>query len=74
MRSIEITEFLDDVLSGILIPYIYNIRVLLGRKIFHEENSLQGKFFPVKLMYSFRHYSIDYIAVIPTVTFKLVCF
>ena len=66
MRSIELIEFLNDVLSGILIPYIYTIRMLLARKIFHEENFLQGKFFPVTLMYSFRIYSIDYVAVIPT--------
>src|SRR5271155_511999 len=66
MRSIELTELLDDILSRILIPYIYTIRVLLARKIFHEENFLQAKFFLVTLMYRFRYYSIDYIAVIPT--------
>src|ERR1700722_19575181 len=66
MRSIEQTKLLNSVLSRILIPYIYTIRVLLARKIFHEENFLQGKFFPVTLMYSFRFYSIDYVAVIPT--------
>src|ERR1700722_9706803 len=66
MRSIEQTKLLDDVLSRILIPYIYTICMLLARKIFHEENFLQGKFFPVTLMYSFRFYSIDYVAVIPT--------
>ena len=66
MRSIELIELLDDVLSRILIPYIYTIRVLLARKIVHEENFLQGKFFPVTLMYSFRFYNIDYVAVIPT--------
>src|SRR5271170_4401060 len=59
-------DYFMDVLSGILIPYIYTIRVLLARKTFHEENFLQGKFFFVTLMYSFRYYSIDYIAVIPT--------
>src|SRR5271168_4500629 len=59
-------DYLMDVLSGIFIPYIYTIRVLLTRKIFHEENFLQGKFFPVTLMYSFRFYNIDYVAVIPT--------
>ena len=41
MRSIELTIFLDDVLSGILIPYIYTISMLLARKIFHKENFLQ---------------------------------
>src|SRR5277367_343949 len=66
VRSIELIELIGDVLSRILIPYIYTIRVLLARKIFHEENFLQAKFFLVTLMYRFRYYSIDYIAVIPT--------
>ena len=41
MRSMELTVLIDDVLSGILIPNIYTISMLLARKIFYEENFRQ---------------------------------
>jgi len=44
--------------------------MLLAGEIFYEENFLQREFIPVTLMYNLRHYSIDYVAVIPTQTGK----
>ena len=51
MRSIELNELLDGILSLILIPYLYTVSMqILQRKVFLQERIFAGKFYQRALL------------------------